>query len=486
MRIRIRGIYATALSKLLIDHGYIITMPSETIARRLGIPIIKEPPDVTIKSEERDSPRIFVIGLKEAVEKITSFLDRHLRYSSRIYSRIGRGALVIGKVIEDRGSEYLIDFKSFKATMRKDRKNKLSVGEVRVFRIEAPPTNIVNSSIVSATIGVFGRYARVFYDSSPHSGSRFLSEERKRHLIELGRSLPRGFRVHRRSSAEYASDDVLLEEIRALSERLMRIMKRYERPDEDLIGEIIYEGEPFRFYVLSSEDLKYLDEIRSKVLPTLPGHHSRKSAVASLGRDYSSAVDVLEKALEIGVKAEDLSKAMLEYSLEREEIEIYHVKPYGASIKLKPGKIYKRSEDEIILYRELSRGKLDGLGIPISPGDYDLMHIYLDSRHILHEYHSASGELKGFYLNINTPPEILPGAIRYVDLFIDVIKRPNEEVKIIDREELERYKSLGLIPEALYERAIQEAEKGLEMLNSRTPRCFLLYEPHKLLLRHAL
>lgn len=52
-RVRIRGKYATAISKLVLDLGYTIVQASDVIISRFGINVDNSAPDVTIKDSER-------------------------------------------------------------------------------------------------------------------------------------------------------------------------------------------------------------------------------------------------------------------------------------------------------------------------------------------------------------------------------------------------------------------------------------------------
>ena len=48
MDARVRGVYATALTKLLMEHGFRIVQPSDTIMKRLGLEYILETPDLDV------------------------------------------------------------------------------------------------------------------------------------------------------------------------------------------------------------------------------------------------------------------------------------------------------------------------------------------------------------------------------------------------------------------------------------------------------
>ena len=50
-----------------------------------------------------------------------------------------------------------------------------------------------------------------------------------------------------------------------------------------------------------------------------------------------------------------------------------------------------------------------------------------------HRYFDKDGNLKGVYVNVNTPPEFLPsGQVQYVDLEVDLVRASGEPCRIID------------------------------------------------------
>ena len=54
--------------------------------------------------------------------------------------------------------------------------------------------------------------------------------------------------------------------------------------------------------------------------------------------------------------------------------------------------------------------------------------------------------------------------MRYLDLEVDVVRRPDGGVELVDEEELRRKVEEGLIPEALALRALEEARSLAEGL----------------------
>ncbi len=71
---------------------------------------------------------------------------------------------------------------------------------------------------------------------------------------------------------------------------------------------------------------------------------------------------------------------------------------------------------------------------------------------IVSEYFTEDGDSTGMYININTPVEVYPWEVRYMDLCVDVIVT-GDEVEILDTGELDDHVSEGRISPELAERA---------------------------------
>jgi protein associated with RNAse G/E len=211
-----------------------------------------------------------------------------------------------------------------------------------------------------------------------------------------------------------------------------------------------------------------LDEWRSRVLPTVPRHHHFR-IIAS---DY---VNLLEEKTLSGhpEKRESVGRSM-EKSLiwdrlqEGKEIKIEHVKLDGRTLFLSEGVILEKDFDPktLVLKRSRFKGrtKYDGLGIEKREGDYAVSEVQEGLWHYTHTYFREDGTLIGRYININTPVELYPDRIRYVDLEIDVVQMPDSRVFVTDEEDLEERFRAGCISKELMETAKKAAFQRVETL----------------------
>jgi probable ribonuclease FAU-1 len=142
-----------------------------------------------------------------------------------------------------------------------------------------------------------------------------------------------------------------------------------------------------------------------------------------------------------------------------------HIKLSGKPIRPREGILVEAGPEKIVLRRSLSQGRYDGLDLPIEKGDFSLSEIREHDWYVKHRYYNQDGKLKGEYYNINTPVEVYPYGARYLDLEIDVIRRPGERPFLTDREELSIARHKGLIGPGLEKKALEVAEDMMRQMS---------------------
>jgi hypothetical protein len=210
-----------------------------------------------------------------------------------------------------------------------------------------------------------------------------------------------------------------------------------------------------------------LDALRAGVVPTIKNHHRFKII-------SSSSVELIEEQ----IRQSPSRKAEMERKLRddillapmKEEgfIGLVHVHPEGEEISLRGGRILFLENRRLVIKREFSEskgnnhcshyGSYDGLDLPIEEGDYGITEIMENKWFLKHTYYSREGSVKGMYWNINTPVEFYPDHVRYLDLHIDVVRRPGMQPRLIDQEKLRQAAGQGLINPDLAFRAFDIAD----------------------------
>ena len=207
-----------------------------------------------------------------------------------------------------------------------------------------------------------------------------------------------------------------------------------------------------------------LDLIRAGVVPTLKNHHRLKiidsellqSAEAEFTRHPENRMD-LEKRI--------LREAILDPLVKADQVRLEHIRPSGRPMRPRLGVLRSVREKKVVFRREFSKGRYDGLDLPINEGDYCLTEVREGEWYIRHSYFSKEHLSIGEYFNINTPTELYPYGARYVDLEVDVIRRAGEKAFGIDQEKLEVLARKGCIGPDLQNKALVVSEQLLRGLN---------------------
>ncbi|MFN3346400.1 MAG: DUF402 domain-containing protein, partial [Candidatus Bipolaricaulaceae bacterium] len=194
-----------------------------------------------------------------------------------------------------------------------------------------------------------------------------------------------------------------------------------------------------------------LDEIRAKVLFTLPGHHFLKTlAPERVDEAEAKGCPELAQALE--------TELVWTHYAPGKVVALVHMKAGEAPLR-QAGELWEVREGRVVVRRVFRAGGLyDGLSLPKCAGDYGYVELCPQRWWSRRTYFRADGELLGEIYNVQTPPEFLPGEIRYLDLEVDLV-RVGGEVRLIDEDILKRKVEEGLISPALAERAREEAHR---------------------------
>lgn len=198
-----------------------------------------------------------------------------------------------------------------------------------------------------------------------------------------------------------------------------------------------------------------LDRHRRAVVETMAGHHRVKAG----GGPASAAVDFVE-ALPGSPPDFEADAAMAAFGPKPgERIQVRHGKPDGSAYELGPAEVVDRADGgEIRVERAMTGGgTYDALGAEREAGDRAVSTFVEGRWWYPTVYRSADGGRKGTYVNVGTPIEVFPDRVRYMDLHVDVIKRPAGAVEVVDGDELDGAVSAGLVPESIAARAHQVA-----------------------------
>lgn len=436
---RVRGPYATALAKLMLDSGHRLSDLSEQLAQRLSLPPKREEtPHATIKISEEDPNTIVIIGEKRAVEEIFTLLIKKIPYISYEYNRYGPYTSFIAKIKGLDNGRCVAEYKDILMIVHGH--PKCIEGERIAVHIVKPASQTNRISLAYPGIAVV-KDTLVLLDD--RKGKVIFSEhikdqERKTLLLTLSTNVTRqGYSIRWRSSARGAT----LEKIAKDLEEALKDMGMI-KSSIDIARDIIVEGEAIAFITLTRLSKEFLDNVRNSIIPTILGHHYLRTCGKLT--DYADLADSMSKYINREEFYKALRFAIADNTLGK-HFNIIHKKPTGERIVIGSIEIADVLNDEhfgkVLLGRRFIKGEgvYNGLGISKERGDIAFTMIPIDSWFIVHRYLSTGGEEKGIYININTPPEICLDSrtISYLDLYVDIVY-VNNKIDVVDLEELNK------------------------------------------------
>lgn len=450
MKVKIRGIYATALTKLLRDRNFEIVDPSDQISDRFDLEEVGGGADILIYDKE-DLNGVTINGCNcEEVVKILkeNFKDifvRKIEIGTIYRGKIKRFDQKTKNIIVELGDgkQGLLSLQNYWGYLREGEKVLVQTkGVSREFYLLSTQLRIFGDNLVLIKNG-FTKVSKHLKDQKEIERLMNLSKEAKL----------RSYGVLWKALAQGKSDEELKAEMEKLFAKEMEIRKKFEEGDSP--GPI-ERGLVMYFIDFGPDAKRKLDEIRAKVVPTIPGHHELKSF------DYMEIVDLADSL--IGKVDQKLLEESISRTLEKNSPKagstylVIHKKLSGKNIWIK-GIVEEFSRELIKLRRSIRyRGSYDGLNLRTEAGDFAITKFKEGSWFILHEYYNVNGDLKGRYFSINTPIEVSPKFSRYIDLEIDVTES-QEGRKIVDREKLDTKLQNGSLSEEIYKKAIEIAEK---------------------------
>jgi hypothetical protein len=437
------------LTKLLLDHGFEIVNPSVTIKRRFGLKDNPAPPDLKIK-DRYDVQGIRVLGTSEAVSKFYSILQSNFEDVITRKWLVSVDGIYKGKVVDS--GEYGIYVDIGDDVVGRVPKSEIAPANEKQVTVQVERKRIgAKRPLLTTNLKIVGNYAILAQNSRVGVSLKIRDLQKRAELYALGKSLaPNGWGIIWRETSANQPQEVLESEIRMLADKVKALKEKMASAEAParLVDGLYFMDVEFPYF-----SKKGMDKLRASAAPTLDGHHFFKSC----GGKVSSALEMAERLLEEGEAQESIENSfkeqiLYEFPEEGSVVEIEHVKLSGIVFHLGQATI-EAVDDKKLMYKRIMRsnGFYDGLGVKKEAGDTALSETKLGEWHITTKYFSSNGELKGTYVNLNTPVEVYPHAIRYVDLEVDVCIKPNGATQVLDLEKLEKALERGFISKGLFE-----------------------------------
>jgi len=464
---RVRGIYSTAITKLLLYHGFDIVQPSITMRERFGLKECEESPDLDVY-DRLDRQGVQAFGKAEFISTFCSILQSRLddviiRRWAVTADGIYKGLIKEADPLTD---SFFVDIGSAVGRIADE---EILNPELKQIVVQVEKRRMgARKPVLTTRIKIPGKYAILIPERQVKVSLKIRDPKVRSRLHKLGEELiPPDWGILWRTAAADQSAEVLREEITSLAREgraVLELADGVEAPAR------LWEGGSFVNVEFPALSKRKLDEFRRCVAPTMEGHHHYKAC----GTQVSSALDMAEKLLEKGYSSkevEDLFKQTVEAEFPRVNSLIWmeHVKLDGKVFHLGEALVeaFNRDQSSLQLSRVFERkGVYDGLGTPKEPGDRAVTEAKLGDWHFKTQYFSRDGRYKGTYINLNTPIELYPHGIRYVDLEVDICVWPNGTVRKLDEEKLEKAAKEGLVTEKLVKIVKEKLQEIMKELSS--------------------
>jgi len=471
VRVRVRGIYTTACTRTLLTAGHEVVQASAPIRERFDAEFGTGDHDVAVATTD-DRQGVVVSGPGGDVAGVVDVL-RVARDALAWAAPAPEGAVFDAHVTDARGggavcrldgdgTEGYLPFDSAAGYVDEG-------DDLRVQVVEAAPpwanqrpelATGLRAEAGLATLVAGSEGVRV--DTHDDEAGRELAGMTD--LLNL--DVPDGWGLEWRHAATEAGMDAL----RDSAERAIERAGAMEAVREEPVAA------PRRVHAPAStthvwfgrESRFALDEHRRAVTATMPGHHRVKAAHGAA----SAAVDLVEALCpDLGGDEGDDGAGDATGDDDQEfpfdvvarqfgpgagdSVRLEHGKPDGRLIVLGDADVAGVEADgSVELRREMSPGgTYDALGVDREGGDVAITKVREGRWWYPTVYRDDEGAVKGTYVNVCTPVEVFPDAVRYVDLHVDVIKHADGTVERVDDDELDAAVETGDVPPALAEKA---------------------------------
>ena len=473
--VRVRGIYTTALTRLLLDAGHEVVDASPPIQRRFGASFDNGSPDIRV-STTADRQGVGASGDPKAVDTLGDLLTGVGLDALAWPDPTPPGSILDGEVTETLGGGAVVSLQTggdAGSGTVETTEGYLPYGSVGD-RIETGDAVRVQVRESAAPWGdrrpeLAGelRAGSGLVTLEPGSGTRVdvRDDEAGRELAGmvdlLGLEPPEGWRAVWNPPAIDAETDELkaglaraVDDAEGLDAATDAAGGTGVLAERDLLRDEPIATPNAGVWVWFGRESRFaLDDARREVTATMPGHHRVKAGTA----DASAGVDLAEAlcapdpdaAFPFGVVTDAFGPA------EGDALRLEHGKPDGRLITLGEGTVTAvESDGSVTVERELTGGgTYDGLEVPRETGDVAETSLKEGRWWYPTTYRGREGTLRGTYVNVCTPVEVFPDAARYVDLHVDVMKHADGTVERVDDEVLRESVAAGDTPEALAEKA---------------------------------
>ncbi|VVB74638.1 RNA-binding protein AU-1 [Candidatus Tiddalikarchaeum anstoanum] len=451
MSVKIRGIYSSALTQLLLKNKIKVSSPSENVKDSFKKAKFDEDYD-TIIHDLADKNGIVIKG--EESEKVTKVIMDDVEHVA--VKKEESGHIYLGKIIKlDPNTKNIhvdLGLKKIGLLPLKDYWGYVKEGEKILVQLKEEDPECYT---LSTKIHIFGPDTVLIQKGFTKLSSNIRDREESVRLNKItDEKCKEGWGILWKSSAQDKKDDELKKEIDDLYKDYDKIKEKFEKEEGP---KLIRKGLITVYMRFDKTAKETLDALRREVKPTVENHHTYKTD------NFHNVVDFSENLIKAGFNEKKLNKEIESFVLSKapKEGDLYLAAEYrldGTTNFLK-GRIEKRDENKIVLKRFMKSGsKYNGLDIIFDRGDYALTELKKDAWYTKHSFYSEDNKLKGEVYIINTPVELQTEKAATINLELAVVKKDGKG-ELINEDVLKKYADEGEITSKLLKEAKVAAKK---------------------------
>lgn len=451
MTVRIRGLYSSALTKLLSTNKIKIANPSDNVRNSFKKLKFGEEYN-TIVHDLMDKNGIIIKG--EESDKIHKIIIDNM--PGVAIQKRESGHIYVGKIIRlDPGSKNIhvdLGLKKIGLLPLKDYWGYVKEGEKVLVQLKSEEKDCF---ILSTKMHLFGTNVVLIQKGFTKMSKNIKSREELNRLNKITEeACEEGWGVLWKTSAQNKDDKELKKEIKELFKNYEKLKSLFEKETKI---KLISKGLTTVIVRFDKTAKEILDKLRRKVKPTIENHHRYKTD------NFSSLVDFSENLIKSGVNEKKINTSIKDYINEKQprENDVHLIVEYilNGSTKFLKGKIVKKDDNSLVIKRFMkSGGVYEGLNTSIERGDYALTEVKENEQFTKHSFYSTNDELKGELFTINTPLELQTNRAVSIKLEMGVVKT-SEGTEIINEELIKEYAQQGAINKKLISKIKKIAKK---------------------------
>ena len=463
-RVRVRGIYTTALTRSLLDAGHSVVQASAPIRRRFDADLPAADHDASVETTD-DRQGVGVAGEPAAVDALRDHLlgvgldalawddpaPLGAVFDGVVSETLGGGAVL---ELGESGAEGYLPFDNADGYVGED-----DILRVQVLTPTAPWAD--DRAVLDTRVRAMAGLATLVpgLEGVRVSGADDADARELAGMTDLlSVEVPDGWGIEWSRDARDADMDALGDALARAGDHARTIDSALEGPQHEpgllaapTAGAWVWFGRACRFA---------LDDLRREVTTTMPGHHRTKTA----SRSASAGVDLAEALVASAEFARNSDDTDFPFGVVTEQfgphvgdrVAIGHGKPDGRLIVLGRGEVtdLDPSDGSLTVERRMTAGgSYDALDARREAGDVATTTFREGRWWYPTVYRDEDGDRKGTYVNVCTPVEAFPDSLRYVDLHVDVVKHGDGRVERVDDDELDEAVERGELTQELAEKA---------------------------------